>query len=81
MARWLIWLGFAFTVVGFAMFASGVLGFISSIAESAQNGTGPDVVSPFGGEVGGFPSGLVGWVLAAAGSFMIVLGIVLHVRP
>jgi hypothetical protein len=40
MARWLIWLGFAFTVVGFAMFASGVLGFISSIAESAQNGTG-----------------------------------------
>jgi uncharacterized membrane protein len=79
-ARWLVWLGFALTAVGFAMFASGVLGFISSISDAVQSGTEPSqTVSPFGGDVGGFPSGLVGWVLAAIGSFMIILGIVLHV--
>ena len=79
-ARWLVWLGFAFTVVGFAMFASGVLGFLSSITDAVQTGAEPSgTVSPFGGDVGGFPSGLVGWVLAAIGSFMIILGIVLHV--
>ena len=79
-ARWLIWLGFAFTVLGFAMFASGVLRFISSISDAAQSGTEPSpTVSPFGGDLGGFPSGLVGWALAAIGSFMIILGVVLHV--
>lgn len=79
-ARWLIWLGFAFTAVGFAMFASGVLGFLSSISDAVQSGTEPSqTVTPFGGDVGGFPSGLVGWVLAAVGSFMIIIGIVLHV--
>ena len=78
-ARWLIWLGFAFTAVGFAMFASGVLGFLSSITDAVQNGTEPQTVSPFGGDIGGFPSGLVGAVLASIGSFMIILGIVLHV--
>ena len=79
-ARWLIWLGFAFTVVGFAMFASGLLGFLSSISDAVESGTEPPrTTSPFGGDVGGFPSGLVGWVLAAIGSFMIIVGIVLHV--
>lgn len=79
-ARWLVWLGFALTAVGFAMFASGVLGFISSVSDAVQSGTEPSAtVSPFGGDVGGFPSGLIGWVLGAIGSFMIILGIVLHV--
>jgi FHA domain len=79
-ARWLIWLGFACTAVGFAMFASGVLRFISSISDAVQSGTEPSrTVSPLGGDVGGFPSGLIGWALAAIGSFMIALGVVLHV--
>lgn len=78
-ARWLIWLGFGLTVVGTAMFASGVFGFITSITDAMKNDTEPEIVSPFGGDVGGFPAGIIGWALAAAGSFLIVLGIVLHV--
>ncbi|WP_051807549.1 FHA domain-containing protein [Actinoplanes subtropicus] len=78
-ARWLIWLGVVLTVAGGAMFASGVLRFLSAIADSVQTGAEPSTVSPFGGDIGGFPAGLVGWALAAIGSFLIVIGIVLHI--
>jgi hypothetical protein len=76
----LIWVGVLLIVAGGGLFASMVIGFMSKVyggiadPESVLNGgslTGPTL--------GGVPVGLLGWALAAIGSVLVVVGIVLHV--
>ena len=78
-ARWLAWMGFLMFVVGFGVFAATDLSFIKGIADAIQNGGEPTTASPFGREIGGVPIGLAGWALAALGSILLVVGIVLHI--
>jgi hypothetical protein len=78
-ARYLIGLGFLLFLVGFALFAGGILSFLSQIPQLGNLDTSSDMPTPFGREVFGVPSGLLGWAIAAAGMFMLVVGIVLHV--
>lgn len=78
-ARWLVWTGLALFVAGFGVFAAGILGFLSQAAHAVSSGNLETPESPFGSDVGGVPSGLLGWALAAAGMLLIVVGIVLHV--
>ncbi|WP_051274540.1 FHA domain-containing protein [Cellulomonas sp. URHD0024] len=82
-ARALVWFGVLTFVVGFGLFAYGVLSFIGGIANIAQqsqfeseSGLG---LSPLGPPVFGVPLGIIGWGLAAIGALLLVLGIVLHV--
>jgi len=42
-------------------------------------GTQPSGVDQFGPSIGGVPSGLIGWAMAALGMLLIVAGTVLHV--
>ena len=76
-ARWLVWTGFVAFVVGFGIFAAGVLGFIKQAGSAVQTSGG--VTSPFGPDIGGFPLGLLGWALGALGMLLLVVGIVLHI--
>jgi FHA domain len=76
-ARWLVWTGFLAFVVGFGLFAAGILGFIKQVGSGGE--TGGSVTSPFGPDIGGVPSGLLGWALAALGVLLLVVGIVLHI--
>jgi hypothetical protein len=76
----LIWMGVLLILVGGGLFASMVIGFMSKVyggisdPESVLNG---DSLS--GPTLGGIPVGLLGWALAAIGSVLVVIGIVLHV--
>lgn len=76
-ARWLVWTGFVAFVVGFGIFAAGVLGFMKQAGSAVQTGGG--VTSPFGPDIGGVPSALLGWALGALGMLLLVVGIVLHI--
>ena len=76
-ARWLVWTGFLAFVVGFGLFAAGILGFMKQVGSAGV--TGGSVTSPFGPDIGGVPSGLIGWALAALGMLLLVVGIVLHI--
>jgi hypothetical protein len=76
-ARWLIWTGFLAFVVGFGLFAAGVLGFIKQAGSAAETSGG--LTSPFGPDIGGVPLGLLGWALAVLGILLLVVGIVLHI--
>ena len=79
-ARWLVWLGLLLFVAGFAMFAAADLNFLKQIASDIQsNGAPPPPSDPFGHPIFGIPSGLLGWAIAAVGSLMLVIGIVLHI--
>jgi hypothetical protein len=78
-ARWLIWIGFLCFVAGFALFASGILGFISQVTEGLESGNPQPPDDIFGRDIGGIPAGLLGWALAAVGSLLALIGIVLHV--
>jgi hypothetical protein len=79
-ARWLVWTGFLLFVVGFGMFAAGVLGFINQISSDMQSDNPPSTFTdPFGAKIGGIPSGLLGWALAGIGSLLLLVGIVLHI--
>ena len=78
-ARWLIWTGFVSFVVGFAIFAAGVLGFIKQVSGDVSTGTQPGAITPFGRTVDGIPSGLIGWAMGALGMLLIIVGIVLHI--
>jgi hypothetical protein len=78
-ARWLVWTGFLLVVAGFAMFAASVLGFLKQISGSIQSGDTTPPSNPFGAQIAGIPSGLLGWALGAVGSFVLIVGIVLHV--
>ena len=78
-ARYLILLGFILIVVGFSMFAGGVLSFLNQIPQYDGFDTSSEMPTPFGEDVFGVPSGLLGWALAAAGGFVLVVGVVMHV--
>lgn len=78
-ARWLVWTGLLLYVVGFSVFAAGVLGFIKLVGDTINGGDPGTFVSPFGRDVAGVPSGLLGSALAALGTMLLVIGIVLHV--
>jgi FHA domain len=79
-ARWLAWTGFLMFVAGFGIFAAADLSFIKGISDAIQNGGGPPpTASPFGREIGGVPFGLAGWALAALGTIVLIVGIVLHI--
>jgi len=80
-ARWLVWTGLAMFVVGFGLFAAADLNFLKQVSNDIQN-QNPNLApptNPFGRPVGGIPSGLIGWALAAAGMLLLIVGIVLHV--
>jgi FHA domain len=74
-ARWLVWSGFLLFVGGFGLFAAGVLGFLDAVG----SGTISPSTDPFGSDIGGVPSGLIGWAMAALGMLLVIVGIVLHV--
>jgi hypothetical protein len=78
-ARWLVWTGFLTFVVGFGMFAAADLGFLKQISSDIQTGSTDPPTSPFGRDIAGVPSGLLGWALAALGMLLVIVGIVLHV--
>ena len=78
-ARWLVWLGLLLFVAGFALFAAADLNFLKQVSSDfgSNNVTPPN--DPFGRPIFGIPSGLFGWALAAIGSLMLIIGIVLHI--
>jgi uncharacterized membrane protein len=78
-ARWLVWIGFLFFVVGFALFASGAIGFLNQISSDIQSDNPTPPTDPFGAKIGGIPSGLLGWALSAVGILVLIIGIVLHI--
>jgi FHA domain len=78
-ARWLVWSGFLLFVVGFGLFAAGVLGFIGDVSDAVESGNVGPPDDPFGQDIGGVPSGLLGWAIAAIGALLVVVGIVLHI--
>jgi FHA domain len=79
-ARWLIWIGFLLFVAGGTLFVAADFNFIKQVSNSVQNGSAPPpTLSPFGRNIHGVPSGLLGWAVAAVGTLLLVLGIVLHV--
>jgi hypothetical protein len=78
-ARWLVWTGFLLFVVGFGLFAAGIMGFIKQTGDIGNGGDVGGLPTPFGRDVAGIPSGLLGWALAALGVLLLVVGIVLHV--
>jgi hypothetical protein len=77
-ARWIVWVGVGLTVVGFALFAGSVIQFMNWIFEMLKNPPGPgeDVSLPQDIMT---PVVFLGWAMAAVGSILIVIGIVLHV--
>jgi hypothetical protein len=62
-------------VAGFGLFAAGVLGFLDAVGSGSINPS----TNPFGSDIGGVPSGLIGWAMAALGMLLVIVGIVLHV--
>jgi uncharacterized integral membrane protein len=78
-ARWLVWLGLLLFVAGFALFAAADLNLLKQISSDfGSNSTAPPA-DPFGRPILGLPSGLFGWAIAAVGSLMLIIGIVLHI--
>lgn len=77
-ARWIILTGFLLFVAGFGFFAAGILRFLAAIPNAAA-GQGPESLNPFGFDVLGVPSGLIGWAAAAAGAVLMSVGLVLHI--
>ena len=78
-ARWLVWLGLLLFVGGFALFAAADLNFLKQISSDFGSNSPAPPTDPFGRPIFGLPSGLFGWAIAAAGSLMLVIGIVLHI--
>jgi FHA domain-containing protein len=74
----LIWVGVLLMVAGGGLFAAMVIGFMSKV--SSGFGDFGSIPSPdFGPTLGGIPVGLLGWAIAAVGSVLVVVGIVLHI--
>ena len=78
-ARWLGWTGLVMFVVGFGIFAAADLSFLKQISNDIQNQSTAPPTNPLGPSIGGIPSALLGWVLAAVGLLLLIVGIVLHV--
>ncbi len=78
-ARWLVGVGFLIFLAGFGLFAAGVLSFIADTAAAVESGDPGPPDDIFGSDLGGLPSGLVGWAIAAVGMVLLIVGIVLHV--
>jgi hypothetical protein len=80
-ARWLVGTGFGLFVAGFGLFAAGVLGFLKQLSSGVSTATQPSGawVNPFGQNIDGIPSGLIGWATASLGMLLIIVGIVLHI--
>ncbi|MGV8850345.1 MAG: hypothetical protein ACOH16_12465 [Propionibacteriaceae bacterium] len=78
-ARYAIVLGAVFFVVGFGMFAAGVLTFMIGVTDFDPANPPLEMPTPFGQKIFGVPSGLIGWAIAAVGIFVLLLGTVLHV--
>lgn len=78
-ARWLVWIGLLCFIAGFALFAAPILGFIGQISDAVESGDTSPPEDPFGPDIAGVPSALVGWALAAVGTLLLMVGIVLHV--
>jgi pSer/pThr/pTyr-binding forkhead associated (FHA) protein len=78
-ARWLVWLGLLLFVAGFALFAAGDLNLLKQISSAFGSNNPPPLTDPFGRPIFGIPSALFGWAMAAVGSLMLVIGIVLHI--
>jgi hypothetical protein len=78
-ARWLVWIGLLCFVAGFALFAGGIIDFISQVIDGLEdrNPQPPDNI--FGPRVLGIPAGLLGWGLAGVGALLALVGIVLHI--
>jgi FHA domain-containing protein len=78
-ARWLVWIGLLLFLAGFALFGAADLNFIRQISNDIQSGSTGPPSSPFGRDIGGVPSGLLGAGLAAIGMMLLVIGILLHI--
>ncbi|MFI6359734.1 FHA domain-containing protein [Streptomyces sp. NPDC050743] len=87
--RRLILVGFLLAVGGFAVFAWGVLRFMGVVSRGLQqpvDSADPSSVPSFddlgtvwGDQIGGVPIFLFGWVAAAIGIILMIVGLVLHV--
>ena len=78
-ARWLVWLGLLLFVAGFALFAAADLNFLKQVSSDFGSSNATPPTDPFGRPIFGLPSGLFGWAIAAVGSVMLIIGIVLHI--
>lgn len=78
-ARWILLSGFLISLAGAAFFAAGILRFFMAITDAASSGEVPEnFIDPFGVEILGFPSGLIGWAVAGIGMVLMLVGGVLH---
>lgn len=75
-AKRLIWLGFLLFVGGFGLFAWTIMRAASTVNDADPTEPPEDF---FGPEVGGVPTGFIGWAAAGLGTLLMIVGIVLHV--
>ena len=75
----LIWTGVVLLVVGVSVYFSMVIGFMNDVSAGFSDPSSFDLTEPLGPTLGGVPIGLLGWAVAALGSLLIVIGIVLHI--
>jgi hypothetical protein len=78
-ARRLVTFGFLCLILGFALFGYGVVTFIQHVPDVDLNTPDSQIPTPFGPDFGGVPLGIIGFALAAIGSFTLIAGIVMHV--
>jgi pSer/pThr/pTyr-binding forkhead associated (FHA) protein len=76
-ARWIIWTGVVLSVAGLTLFAGSIIRFMTYIIDMMRQG--PDGSIPTLPEDVLNPVVFVGWAMGAAGTILIVIGIVLHV--
>lgn len=84
-ARWILLPGFVLAIAGFGFFAAGVIRFIRAVFHEMTNAAGKGrpnpanaFVDPFGVEIFGVPSGLLGWAVAGVGVILMIIGTVLQ---
>jgi hypothetical protein len=77
--RRLVTLGFVGLLVGFGLFAYGVISFIQAIPNIDIDTPPSQAPTPLGPDVGAVPLGVIGFALVMIGVFTLIAGIVLHV--
>lgn len=75
-ARRLIWAGFVMFVLGFGTYMWVILRFVGEVDDFSGDPSDTKLLGP---DVGGMPVGAIGFALAALGSMLMVVGVVLHV--